>query len=993
MGKSKRGSWFVVVGLVPALSVVPALLGVLALSGCGCASGAPPATIDAGMAVDAAPLADAPAAPDAGRPVVSDAGPTPDPGPGFERVYSGPTHSCAIREGGTHVRCWGQTGPGLSFGRLGQHVEQVELAEIPDMVLSSGSITSMALGSWFTCMLIDGEISCWGSERLGRWPWGSAATSTSTFSTRTTTAMSQPVIELGAGTDHLCARLADGKVACWGRQQDSCLGPIEVDGVYGDRSDEPPEDNGIALGGAAVALGVGERHACAALRPETGATESQVACWGRGYGPDPVSFPVPGPVKQLVGGRDGAACALLEDGRVICWQPDDDGAIAPRNMGLAAMVAIAMGHGQACARGGDGGLHCWGDNSNGSLGLGHQDTPVTDPETVDLGGAALSVAVGDGFTCAVREDSYRLCWGDGRYLQLGQGYRYSIGAAPGETPRRAWNVLHHWRTATPLTEDAATCGAEPPLDTPAGPHYRIDAPAFTPLTAMAGQAPDGTYVRLVDLSDGVADDARVLALTRVDANAFYQFLIHAEELPPPGRLLGLELVDFFPLPEDATCRSHRLLAAMVPHRGAHPLERDGRRFWDTTMVLTGSEGCEDPIPATVPATVTGSEANYRAMFAGSPRPFSIDATARAATTVSGTAPAGFLVRLWAQSTRTFLGDAFVDDSGRWEIATCPADVDARLALTIGGLPIAPDTWFDSATRIDPWQGVHCSSADLGPGYTGTPEDVWWGVICDLRAADLLPPVAPDPLFAEYTVAQRHSSAYFDPRPEAGAPAAADAIFTEANADAHTLSVVTGTHLHRYVYRYPHLYWPGRWEVPVDLTTTDWGAGAGPFAASTEPVDAAWLQPSTATLWVIRDRRIYRRTADGWQPSMDLGTRWSGSHAPFAERACDHVDAAWLRRGADGHEVLSVLCDRMRWAFDYVTETWRAGYDVGAGRWSEPNGPFAGGRTGRVTAAWFADLAGLDDDDALEVVRDGEQYLFSFAQDRWVTPTAFPTPVR
>jgi alpha-tubulin suppressor-like RCC1 family protein len=75
-----------------------------------------------------------------------------------------------------------------------------------------------------------------------------------------------------------------------------------------------------------------------------------------------------------------------------------------------------------------GSVSCWGFNESGEIGIGGQ-TGVTiwSPTPVTLPGAAVSIAAGESFTCAVIASGNVYCWGDNSWGQLGT-------PGPGGTP-------------------------------------------------------------------------------------------------------------------------------------------------------------------------------------------------------------------------------------------------------------------------------------------------------------------------------------------------------------------------------------------------------------------------------------------------------------------------------------------------------------------------------------------------------------------------------
>jgi len=143
------------------------------------------------------------------------------------------------------------------------------------------------------------------------------------------------VVEIMAGNSHMCARLTDGTLRCWGSNTWGALG----DGTTTER-DSPVAVMGLT---GAVEIAAGSGHTCARL------TDALMRCWGwNAYG-------------QL---GDGTAGERHLPGPTIA---------------LSGLVEIAAGGNDTCARLTDGSMHCWGSNEYGKLGDGtttERHTPV-----------------------------------------------------------------------------------------------------------------------------------------------------------------------------------------------------------------------------------------------------------------------------------------------------------------------------------------------------------------------------------------------------------------------------------------------------------------------------------------------------------------------------------------------------------------------------------------------------------------------------------------
>ena len=190
--------------------------------------------------------------------------------------------------------------------------------------------------------------------------------------------------QLALGSYHTCSVRYDGRLLCWGGNQQGQLG----DGTKDARA-LPVQ---VPLPAASVtALTAGFRHTCAAL------VTGEVYCWGENtdgqVSPDAESIAT-SPVRVPIDG-----------------------------VGFAGVSGLAAGEYHTCAVLADGRLVCWGSNRQGQLGIGSStlDAPPTD---VPLPGPASYVSAGDFFTCAMVNHggtSEVWCFGQNHYGQLGDG--------------------------------------------------------------------------------------------------------------------------------------------------------------------------------------------------------------------------------------------------------------------------------------------------------------------------------------------------------------------------------------------------------------------------------------------------------------------------------------------------------------------------------------------------------------------------------------------
>jgi alpha-tubulin suppressor-like RCC1 family protein len=125
--------------------------------------------------------------------------------------------------------------------------------------------------------------------------------------------------------------------------------------------------------------------------------------------------------------------ALRNDGTMWTWGHNDygelgDGTTDWRSVpvqvsGLTGIAAIAAGPLHTVAVKSDGSVWAWGENGWGQLGVGTTSNFYPVPTPVQASGitGATAVAVGYGYTVALKNDGTVWAWGDNEYGQLGDG--------------------------------------------------------------------------------------------------------------------------------------------------------------------------------------------------------------------------------------------------------------------------------------------------------------------------------------------------------------------------------------------------------------------------------------------------------------------------------------------------------------------------------------------------------------------------------------------
>ncbi len=249
--------------------------------------------------------------------------------------------TCALISATQSVVCWGRN----QSGQLGIGAADNNTHTSPAAVVGVGGVgtltgvSSITAGANHACALLSsGGVDCWGLNDHGQ------------LGNNTTTDSARPVQVVGAGGSgtlsgvneisggrmHVCARLGDNTVFCWGRNENGELG----DGTT-TTSSYPVRAGSIDT---AAQISAGEYHSCALLADGT------AQCWGAAaYGQigdgttadtsTPVSVIGPGGFGTLGGIADISAgggditetndyehtCALTNDNTVVCWGQNNYG--------------------------------------------------------------------------------------------------------------------------------------------------------------------------------------------------------------------------------------------------------------------------------------------------------------------------------------------------------------------------------------------------------------------------------------------------------------------------------------------------------------------------------------------------------------------------------------------------------------------------------------------------------------------------------------------
>ncbi|MCP4755233.1 MAG: hypothetical protein GY866_30585 [Proteobacteria bacterium] len=210
-----------------------------------------------------------------------------------EHVDAGSYHTCAILDDDS-VKCWGRSSKGqLGLGDAytlgdGKDEDDITSDEMGDNLLvvnlgQNRTAVEIAVGNYHSCARLDNNtVKCWGYNSNGQLGLGDSTDrginpgemgddlpAIDLGSGRT-------VLEISAGASHVCARLDDGNVKCWGSYRNGRLGR-DVSDYIGDDPDEmgdnlPPVDLGTDR--TAVEIATGNAQNCTRLDNDT------IKCWG-----------------------------------------------------------------------------------------------------------------------------------------------------------------------------------------------------------------------------------------------------------------------------------------------------------------------------------------------------------------------------------------------------------------------------------------------------------------------------------------------------------------------------------------------------------------------------------------------------------------------------------------------------------------------------------------------------------------------------------------
>ncbi len=171
---------------------------------------------------------------------------------GVTAIAVGRYHSCAVISGG--LKCWG----GNIYGELGIGTNLSSALPTDVTGLASG-VTSVSAGDSVTCAITTAGLKCWGRNadgQLGNMMSGIQVESTTAQSV---VGMATGVSSVSVGSLYTCAVQA-GAAKCWGTNYSGEVGASEGPGF---KSSVPVQVTGLTAGVSAISAGAG--HVCARI--------------------------------------------------------------------------------------------------------------------------------------------------------------------------------------------------------------------------------------------------------------------------------------------------------------------------------------------------------------------------------------------------------------------------------------------------------------------------------------------------------------------------------------------------------------------------------------------------------------------------------------------------------------------------------------------------------------------------------------------------------
>lgn len=264
---------------------------------------------------------------------------------------------------------------------------------------ASGEYLQVSAGYDHTCAIrANGRVVCWGSDDQGQ-----------------SSPPGEVFRQVSAGGRHSCGLKSDNRIVCWGsslfgseRAQNSPVGEFTQVSAGAFHSCGLRTDGLVACWGLSVSYGGLKLSTERFQEVDSGAlktcglkSDDRIVCWDwEGKSSSNLVTPPPGGEFLQVSAGANPSCGVKTNGSVTCWWgPNSSGPTEP----AGSYVQISAGNDHFCGVKADGQLACWGDSE-------HRKT--TPPE-----GVFLEVSSGGEHSCGLNVHGKVQCWGSNEYGQ------------------------------------------------------------------------------------------------------------------------------------------------------------------------------------------------------------------------------------------------------------------------------------------------------------------------------------------------------------------------------------------------------------------------------------------------------------------------------------------------------------------------------------------------------------------------------------------------
>jgi alpha-tubulin suppressor-like RCC1 family protein len=318
-------------------------------------------------------------------------------------VSVGNGQACTVKDDDSAVYCWGY---GL-YGVLGNRSSNGNFQYTPIQVVGLGgtgtlsSVSQVFSGYSSTCALKTGDssLNCWGSGSYGTLGTGSTEATVS-FPTQVKDVSGSGLLtnisQVGIGYNHVCALKDDNYAYCWGYNRNGQLG-------IGNTANQSLPNQVKGVGGTGTAppfsqISVGYNHTCSLKSDGTA-----VYCWG---GNDYGQIGIGNTIRQtgLIQVKGVSGSGYLSNISQIASGYNFNFAIDTNNSFIYA----------------------WGQNNRGQLGIGDTENQYYPVRITDFDGDGklsdiIQISAGYYHSCALKAAGTVLCWGRNSSGQLGNG--------------------------------------------------------------------------------------------------------------------------------------------------------------------------------------------------------------------------------------------------------------------------------------------------------------------------------------------------------------------------------------------------------------------------------------------------------------------------------------------------------------------------------------------------------------------------------------------